>query len=261
MKPIKITQEHKEILIRDFMDYLNKKLFTNRIEYTAKITQTLDKTVPKPIINITASAYLKMWTLVQEYNTEIAWHGCVRKQQNTYTIYDILVYPQKVTNATVTTDTKAYGEWLLELDDDSFNHLRFQGHSHAHMGTTPSNIDDDMYQNLLQTLKEGDYYIFAILNKSNQINIWVYDFTQNIVFEKEDITVNVILDQTQSLTLNDWLAAEAKKIDTPKRTPQIYSNPFYDIYTDYVSDIPPTTSVKAKTNVKAKSKKGTKQRK
>ena len=34
--------------------------------------------------------------------------------------------------------------------------------------------------NHLKTLKDDDYYIFMIINKRNDINMWIYDLKTNI---------------------------------------------------------------------------------
>ena len=60
------------------------------------------------IIRFTTEAWIKQCSLVQHFNTEIAWHGLVRPIKDGYEIYDILVYPQEVTGGTVETDQQKY---------------------------------------------------------------------------------------------------------------------------------------------------------
>ena len=174
----------------------------------------------KPWVFFTNDAYLKMRSLVTTCKEEIAWHGVVRKASlSEYYIEDILVYPQTVTGVTVTSDQQAYSEWLYAHEDEVFNNLRLQGHSHVNMGTTPSGVDNALYEAILSQITDNDYYIFLITNKSGDVNIWIYDMAQNIIFEKEDITVRVLL-QDQEQTLAEWTS---KVIDTAitKRTPVV----------------------------------------
>ena len=69
-------------------------------------------------------------------------HGTVLRTENSksdsneFIVEDIFVYPQEVTGSTVTTDQEAYSKWLYELDDDIFNNLRMQSHSHCNMGVS-----------------------------------------------------------------------------------------------------------------------------
>ena len=220
MKPIKISPEQKEIIIRDFIDQLDKaRLSDNKFNYAISLSKVLTKNVIRPTINMTAEAYLKMLALVLTSNDEIGWHGCVNRKDNVYTIYDIIVYPQQVSAARVTTDEEEYGTWLIkELDDKTFNHLRFQGHSHVNMTTNPSGLDAQMYDSILQTLKQGDYYIFCIMNKSRDVNIWLYDFALNFIFEKEDIDFNILV---SGQPLTKWFEEQNKLV---KKMTTYYTN-------------------------------------
>jgi hypothetical protein len=150
--------------------------------------------VSKPVVAFTAQSWLKMVTLVDQVDTEIGWHGIVEcdKEQNYYTIRDILVYPQTVSGATVTTDAQTYGEWLMHFEDEIFNNIRLQGHSHVRMGVTPSGVDDFFYDSILKNLDQDDYYIFLIINKYNTFNIWIYDYSRNTIYDKDDISVIVL---------------------------------------------------------------------
>ena len=65
MKPIKISPEQKEIIIRDFIDQLDKaRLSDNKFNYAISLSKVLTKNVIRPTINMTAEAYLKMLALV-----------------------------------------------------------------------------------------------------------------------------------------------------------------------------------------------------
>lgn len=204
MKPIKIPEETQKKLIEDFTKYLTKERMSDaKINYTASITDFITKNAIKPTVQFTPEAYLKMYTLVQNTSDEIGWHGIVTKHNSLYIITDILVYPQITTASTVTGDDDKYPEWLVKLPDEIFNKIRFQGHSHVHMATNPSGVDSNFYDAILQSLETGDYYIFCIMNKKNDLNIWLYDFNQNIIFEKEDITVQIRMGKTN--TLDSWL--------------------------------------------------------
>lgn len=142
----------------------------------------------KPEIKFSEEAYAKMKTLVSKADNELAWHGLVRQTApKQYYIYDILVYPQRVTKATVESDDDLYPIWLDELDDDQFNSIRMQGHSHVNMGTTPSGTDDELYSTLTKHI--SDYYIFIIMNKSDRMWINLYDMKENVVYETADIVL------------------------------------------------------------------------
>lgn len=227
MKLIKISSEQQEDIIANFTKYLtNARLCSNTINYSITISPIVLSNNLKPIVNISTKAYLKMITLIQKFNTEVGWHGIVYRNERIFAITDILVYPQTVTSGTITTDDIEYATWLLNFQDNIFNNIRFQCHSHVNMGIQPSQTDITLYHNILQTLHKDDYYIFAIMNKNLEINIWVYDLKQNVIFEKEDIIINIYVDEKESLT--SWLENILPKIKQ--------SACKYPLHKDYISD-------------------------
>lgn len=186
-KLIKMTPEIRQEVIQDFINALNTKAFEGKFEYK----KTLN-TNAKTNLKFSNNAYLKMIALVKEFSTEIAWHGIAeRTDDDGYVIKDIIVYPQEVTGATVQADEEKYQEWLIGLDDEVFNHLRMQGHSHVNMATSPSGVDDNLYEEFLTQLSDDDFYIFLIWNKKGDKWINIYDMAKNILFETKDITVDI----------------------------------------------------------------------
>ena len=87
-------------------------------------------------------------------------------------------YPQKVTGATVNTDQEAYAKWMQELDDETFNSLRFQGHSHVNMGVSPSSTDIENQGRIVSQFGSADhFYIFMIWNNSMDFSARVFDMS------------------------------------------------------------------------------------
>jgi hypothetical protein len=201
MKPIKLSEDFQKQVQADFATYLlNSKFNSNRVTYSFDLKAALN-IKEKAKVWFTFEAWTKMRALVNTTDTEIAWHGYVEKLQtpNEYLITDVFMYPQYVAGSTVQTEDESYIPWLNTIPDDKISQLRFQGHSHVNMGTTPSGVDSNFYESLLCNLKQDDYYIFAIMNKRNELNVWVYDYAQNVIFEKEDITWEVTIGNTKSL--------------------------------------------------------------
>lgn len=194
-----LTNEQKAQLIADFAEKLNtEKLNAASFNYSAKFDDGLQNE-PKAKLFITAPAYLKMMLYVKDTDTEIAWHGtAVRTTANTtqltaeFLIKDVFLYPQIVRSVTVDTDQEKYNQWVTELDDETFNNMRFQGHSHVNMGVTPSGVDTEYYNSILDTLKieqPDSFYIFTVMNKRGEMYLIIYDLAKNIVYSKEDIEV------------------------------------------------------------------------
>lgn len=189
-KLIKPTNEAIEKLKSDFISALNNMKWENgKINFQANLG-TVDR---KATVFFTDLAWRKMQALVADFNSEIGWHGVAYRDEDeakdNYYITDILVYPQEVTGATVTTDQEEYQMWLMNHDDDVFNNIRMQGHSHVNMSTSPSSVDWNLYKNILDQLEDDMFYIFMIWNKSNARTIMIYDMKKNILFETADVTV------------------------------------------------------------------------
>lgn len=192
MKPIKISDAQKILLLKDFKKFLDKlRSNEDKIRYDIKIDNVLEQQVEKPTVFFTKLATDKMIYLVDKCDKEIAWHGLVThdKAKNTYVIEDIIVYPQTATATTVTTDDAEIANWFNSLADEIFFKIRLQGHSHVNMSTSPSRTDITYYNQLLQNLGDDDFYIFMILNKKNNLFINIYDYSQNVIFEEKDITI------------------------------------------------------------------------
>lgn len=194
MKPIMLNEKQKNKILAEFAKYLeNFKSNTGKLEYSCKLNDALNLKPRKPTVIFKKLAQEKIKYLVATTDSEIAWHGLVKKEKNIYIVTDIIVYPQMVTGTTVTTDDEAYTNWLNSLDNDTFNMLRLQGHSHVNMGISPSGVDMAYYDQLLKNLsdKNNDYYVLMIINKRENMFINVYDFEQNLIFEAEDIEVKI----------------------------------------------------------------------
>lgn len=201
------------------------------------------------LLYFTPVAWAKMVTLVARYSTEVQWHGLVRRvSEFEFEVYDIIVPPHEVTGTTVTSDYKAYGEWLNGLDDDTFNSVKFHGHSHVNMPVSPSGTDDKYRMDLVTQLPKpvnglDVFYIFLIINKRHEWSAEIYDFTHNALYSTEDIFVDTILSD-EGDGLEDFIA-KAKKIAVTRTATQYIGT---RVYTD------PSAAPAVKTDVSKKNK-------
>lgn len=193
-KVIRMSTADIESAVEEFRSAItnNPMISDGKLSYT----KTFPKNGRKATIHFSEIAYLKMTRLVEKFSKEIAWHGVAFRgddlDKDDYYITDILVYPQEVTGATVTTDQTKYQDWLYSHDDDIFNNIRFQGHSHVNMGVTPSGTDETLYDSIIGMMGADDFYIFGIWNKKNSRNISIYDMKKNLVFDNSEVSVDVI---------------------------------------------------------------------
>jgi hypothetical protein len=238
-KIIKLTDSMIEDLCKDFRDSLtSSKMSDGKVTYT-KSFQNYDE---KATLYFTETAWIKMATLVSEFDKEVAWHGVAKrgddKSKNEYIVSDIMVYPQEVTGSTVNTDQTKYQNWLYSFDDNTFNNIRFQGHSHVNMGTTPSAVDLTHQNSILEQLNDDMFYIFIIINKKHDKTIKIYDLAKNMLFETKDVTIQFIDD---GLGLREFIS-EAKSMVTEKtysyKSYNNYGNNYYGYGTREYDNFP-----------------------
>lgn len=196
-KIIKLTPQCFEEVIKDFKESLSgAKVSDGKISYT----KTFGVINRKATLYFREIAWTKMQALIREFDKEVAWHGVARRgideTKDEYFIDDIMVYPQEVTGATVNTDQEKYEMWLMQHDDEVFNNIRMQGHSHVNMGVSPSSVDTTHQEKILAQLEDDMFYIFVIWNKKNDKTIKIYDLTKNILFDTTDVDVMIIEDET-----------------------------------------------------------------
>lgn len=189
-KLIKLPQDILDQYTKEFYETLRSGKFSDG---KVNFTKTLGAVDRKATVIFTKMAWEKMQLLVKEFDKEVAWHGIAERceEKDTYLISDILVYPQEVTGSTVTTDQSKYEEWLMSYDDDVFNKIRMQGHSHVNMAVSPSSVDLSLYERLLDQLSSDMFYIFMIWNKRGEKTVKIYDIRENILFETADVTVTI----------------------------------------------------------------------
>lgn len=233
-KPIKMTSENLLEIRKEFEEALKGlKLSDGKISFS----KTFGNTQRKAKLYFTEMAWLKMLTLVREFDKEVAWHGIAKRGDNpaedSYVISDILVYPQEVTGATVNTDQEKYQLWLMNHEDEVFNNIRMQGHSHVNMGTTPSSVDTSLYDRILEQLDDDMFYIFLIWNKRNEKTIKIYDLAKNVLFETADVTVQVLDDGTG---IESFMKSAKEMVQDKKYPPVSYG------YGGYCSPYPTAVS-------------------
>lgn len=227
-KPIRMTDEFRRQCVEEFDRALsNIKVLDGTISFQKKLPDETNKAT----VYFTAEAWMKMMALIREFSTEVAWHGVVQRGNDEslheYVVTDIVVYPQTVASATVEMDTGKYDEWLRwlwENNEEAFDNIRMQGHSHVNMAVNPSQTDLTHQAEILQQVDDDNFYIFMIWNKSLAHNVKIYDMKKNILFEDKDVTVKLV----GSIDDLDTFLAEAKKMVESKSysyTPKTTSNP------------------------------------
>lgn len=214
-KPIKLTDELIKKIQAEFTENLKSmKLFDGKVSYN-KSFKWEDGKAEKAIITFTPTAFAKMTMLLLQFDSEVAWHGVVYRDEkipNLFKITDILVYPQLVSGSTVNTDQNEYTAWLYGFDDEVFSNIRMQGHSHVNFGTTPSAVDTTHQEQILNQLDDDMFYIFMIWNKKFERTTKLYDLRNNTLYENDDIDIFIGEDCVNL----DHFIADAKRTVKPK---------------------------------------------
>ena len=215
MRPIRLTNKELQEILQNMRTQLkHERSATGTVSVAYKLKPISSDA--KAHITLTEQAWEKIKQLVDQCDKEVGWHGTVeRTSKNEFTITDILVFPQTVTAATVTSDETKYTMWLMSQPDEVFNKLRFHGHSHVNMGVNPSGVDTKYQDDILKNL--NDFYIFGIFNKREDNYLIIYDVTNNIVYEDKDIILH-----TPSRSYRQWakemLEEHVKSVGYGRRT-------------------------------------------
>lgn len=184
MHPMRLTNKQIQEIVTELRGQLKRNKSTSG-ELNISVKIPMQEKREKAKLVFTMPAWKKMISLIDECSKEIAWHGLVIKENNIYTVKDILVFPQTVTGATVTSDETEYSMWLTSQPDQVFNEIRFHGHSHVNMGVSPSGVDTEYQENMLRNV--NDFYIFAIFNKKGDHWCAIFDVESNVVYDNKDV--------------------------------------------------------------------------
>lgn len=220
MKPIFLTEEDKEAMRQEFNAKLNNMhLFDGSFSYSKKYYfDPKENQIPKARILYTPLAYVKMTKLIQEFASEIAWHGLVIRgeDEGDFIVYDILTHEQTVTGSTVNTEDEQYARFMESLTDEQAENMFMQAHSHVNMSTTPSGVDiahQSKIVSLMSTRKVKKFQIFQIWNKQMKCTSMIYDFANNLYYEDKDIIVDVLFDYKADYLATNFVN-DAKKLVT-----------------------------------------------
>ena len=234
-KLIYLTDKAKAQLMQKFIEKLdNSKSAEGRIS----VSQELDSVKTEPAtLRIADKAYLKMVYLIDSYKGEVGWFGFVNRiSEREFEVYDIAVYPQTVSGATVNTDEKDLGEWENELTDEQYMKKRFHGHSHVNFSPEPSGVDISDRNQKLSLIGDDDYYIFMIMNKRREYSAAIFDIANNIQYETDDIDVVVseeienFMDSLNAVKEQFSYAGPATKggNDTREKFKKMYDGSYYE---------------------------------
>lgn len=131
-----------------------------------------------PRLLVSRESYEDMFNIVDIVSDEVGWVGAVERVGRDFLLKEIFLPKQEAHATTCELTPEGLSELATELmssrEDgvEVANSLRFWGHSHHTMGTSPSEQDEDQLRELAGEC--GDYFIRAILNKAGRMEITIY---------------------------------------------------------------------------------------
>ncbi len=126
-----------------------------------------------PRVLVTRDAYEDMYCIVDAVDKEVGWLGAVQRLGNDFLITEVFLFDQEThaTTCEITPDGMAeFAMQLMSSRPDGMevaNSIRFWGHSHVNMGTSPSGQDETQLRELAASC--GDFFVRGILNKSGRM--------------------------------------------------------------------------------------------
>ena len=140
----------------------------------------------KLTIYYTPEVFSKITRLILAFDKEVGWNMVVESCTNGYRITDIFVYPQKQSGAYLAVDEAKYAMWKATIPPEADANLFGQGHSHVMMGVCPSSRDAEQQKD--EVLQKGHgFYFFQIWNKKLEVNSFLYDIDNNVMYDADDI--------------------------------------------------------------------------
>jgi hypothetical protein len=160
-----------------------------------------------PTVLMTLHAKRKMDLIINSVSTEIGWLGFVeRLDDSEYLVTDVIIPKQEVNGGTCEITEEGLVEMANTILDgengvEKMNQLRLWGHSHNHMGTSPSGQDNDQMK--IFTKNIGDFFIRLIANKKGEYNFTIFEYDRNLL--TEEAPCETVTDEDEAL------AAEVKE--------------------------------------------------
>lgn len=209
MPQMHFTKNDIDELIKAFTTHVNN-LDSIPSSINVPVTLPPKKDIKKRNILFSPTAWAKMTQLVALSDKEIGWHSLVKKiNSTTYYIYDCLVYPQTVTATTIDPDDTETALWRQSLPDNVIEFMHCQGHSHVNMSVSPSGTDLNYYNQIINELRPGQFYIFLIVNKKGEICCKVVEPDDNYIYNTEDCVIDIYTSHKERI--KNWVTDEIKK--------------------------------------------------
>jgi hypothetical protein len=138
-----------------------------------------------PRVLVTRAAYQKMLAIVDIADKEVGWLGTATRTANgDFLISEIFLFKQEVSSVTTEISPEGLAEVAQEILStrpdgvEVLNNLRFWGHSHVRMGTSPSGQDESQ----MATFRDSGHpwMLRGICNKEGRMEFTIFLYESGI---------------------------------------------------------------------------------
>jgi len=139
-----------------------------------------------PRVLISREAFARMRLYVELADQEVGWLGSVKKVGRDFLVEEVFLFRQEVSAATTEISPAGQAELVSELlatrpdGAETVARIRFWGHSHVRMGTSPSGQDDSQMN---QFASDCDWFVRGIFNKLGRAEFAIFLYQEGIVIE------------------------------------------------------------------------------
>jgi hypothetical protein len=172
----------------------------------------------QPTILLTPNVYQDMCQLVKLVKNEIGWLGAVEKIDNNFLIKEIFLFDQTVDYVANVISADAMIAWADKLTDERpdgmeiLNSVRFWGHSHVDMATSPSFRDDDQMKVFAKSC--DDFFIRGIANRLGRLEFTLYLFPEKV--EIHDCAWSIHIPEADPTRKTHWQKEIKEKVREKK---------------------------------------------
>ncbi len=166
----------------------------------------------KPKVILSRQAYSMIWLYVHLARQEVGWLGTASETADgDFRIEKVMLIDQEVTGVETQLSIDGLTEFGMELIDkgdagiEEWNKLRFWGHSHVHMGTSPSHTDESTMLTFQHPTFGHPWFIRGIFNKRGRAEFTLFMYDQGLKFEDVEWQVEGLSEkeQTEQIALED----------------------------------------------------------
>lgn len=138
---------------------------------------------PTPVVFVSLVAYETMWHYVDLAEGEVGWLGLVREIPEGFLLEDMYLFEQEVSSTTTGNVVSGLAEVFDRIRREhpegirALSRLRFWGHSHVFMNTTPSLTDEEQMERFGERCP---WFIRGILNKLGRMEFTLFLYEKGV---------------------------------------------------------------------------------